>query len=150
MLIEALRRQFDKAFDILAATISSFDQKQWQSGSPPFDGPGRAVAHVLLCAEFYTCKDQSLWESLGKPIHEMSDHEVPPQRQMMQYCGEVRSKTLAWIDSVGAHDLAVSPDKDGAAQGVELVIYALRHLQHHTGEICAYQKQHGLEPAPWR
>ena len=150
MLNEVLKRQFGKAFDILEAAIGSFDQEQWRSGSPPFNGPGRAVAHALQCAEYYTGKDGSVWGNLGKSIQDMSDHEVPSQQQMLQYLGDVRAKTLTWIDTMGEQDPTASCGSDGAATGVELVVYALRHLQYHTGEVCAYQKQHGLEPAPWK
>lgn len=137
MQTEGLKRQFNDAFDILDAAIGSFDEGQWRSGSPPFDGPGRAVAHVLQCAEFYTCQDKAVFENFGKRVSEMSDEELPSAERMLEYAREARGMTLAWIDSV-------------SDDALEQIVYAVRHLQHHIGEICAYQKQHGLEPAPWK
>ena len=150
MLVEALKRQFNNAFDVLEAAIGTFDQEQWQTGSPPFNGPGRAVAHVLQCAEFYTCDDQAIMAKFGKKVWQMSDVELPAQEQMLRYVSDARAKTLAWIDAIGDQGLSAPYGNDESVNGLERVVYALRHLQHHTGEVCAYQKQHGLGPAPWK
>jgi len=150
MLIEAMKRQSNNAFDVLEAAIGSFGPGQWRSGSPPFNGPGRATVHALQCAEFYTCEDDSVFTGLGKKVWEMSDEQLPTQEQMLQYLAEVRAKTLAWLESIGDQGLSASRDDDESLIALERVTYALRHLQHHTGEVCAYQKQCGLEPSPWK
>ena len=152
MLIEAMKRQFSNAFDVLEAAIGSFRPPQWRDGSAPFNGPARAAAHVLQCAEFYTCEDKGIFTNLGKKVWEMADEELPSQEQMGRYLAEVREKTSLWIDSIGDEGLAArwrDGDCINGLNGLERVAYALRHLQHHTGEVCAYQKQCGLEPAPW-
>jgi uncharacterized damage-inducible protein DinB len=150
MLAEALKRQFNNAFDVLASAIPSFKPEDWRRGSPPYNGPARAVRHVLECAEFYTCRDETIWTRLGKPVWKMTDEELPSQEQMLSYLTEARAKTMAWIDALGDAGLAAAGTTDGVVNGLEQVVYALRHLQHHTGEVCAYQKQCGLEPAPWK
>lgn len=150
MLIDGLRRQFNNAFDILEAGIGSFDDDQWRSGSAPFNGPGRAAIHALQCGEFYTCDDDSVFANLGKKVWQMSDGELPTQEQMLKYLAEVRARTAAWIESIGDQGLGASRDDDESLTALDRVVYAIRHLQHHTGEVCAYQKQCGLEPSPWK
>ncbi len=150
MLIDAMKRQFGNTFDVLEAAIKSFTPDQWIRGSAPFNGPGRAAAHALLCAEGYTRDDKSIREKFGMPVWQMSDADLPTQRQVVEYAAEARSKTMAWIDAMGDGGLSASCAEDKSTLGLERVVYALRHLQHHTGEICAYQKQCGLDPAPWR
>ncbi len=150
MLTEALKRQFDNAFDVLGSAILSFGPEDWCRGSPPYNGPARAVRHVLECAEFYTCRDKAVWTRLGKPVWKITDQETPSQEQMLAYLAETRAKTTAWIDALGDQGLAAPSKVEGVVNGLEEVVYALRHLQHHTGEVCAYQKQCGLEPAPWK
>jgi hypothetical protein len=151
MLCDALKRQFDNSFDILAAAIPTFAPDAWRKGSPPFNGPARAALHVLQCAEFYTNEDGAVFIWLGKKCWELADGELPSQQQMLDYLAEDRAKTLAWIDGIGDAGLAAAwHDTKKAATALERIVYALRHLQHHIGEICAYQKQNGLEPAPWK
>jgi uncharacterized damage-inducible protein DinB len=150
MLIESLKRQFDHAFGILQAAIGSFSPEAWRAGSPPFNGPARATAHVLQAAEFYTSGDRAVFVNLGKKVWELPDDALPTQEAMDRYLAEARAKTLAWIDSVGDAGLAAPFSGDPSMNVLERIAYALRHLQHHTGEICAYQKHSGLEPAPWK
>ena len=63
---------------------------------------------------------------------------------------QARALTAEWIDAIGDPACGASWDADESDKRLEPVVYALRHLQHHTGEVCAYQKQCGLEPAPWK
>lgn len=150
MLTDAMERQFDRAFDVLEAAVGSFGPEQWRSGSAPFNGPARAVAHVLQAAEFYTCEDKVVFGNLGKPVWQMSDEELPSPERMLACAAEARERTLAWIDLIGDGGLSAAWHDDDSLNGLERVAYALRHLQHHTGEVCAYQKNCGLEPAPWK
>jgi uncharacterized damage-inducible protein DinB len=150
MLSEAMKRQFSKAFDVLEAAIPSFSPDQWRRGSPPFNGPGRAVVHALQCAEIYTSEDSAVLLNFGKKVWEMSDADVPSQEKLLEYLQVARAKTLAWMDSLSDQGLAGAWHDAAWSNGLERVVYTLRHLQHHTGEVCAYQKQCGLPPAPWK
>ena len=150
MLIQALKRQFNDAFGVLQAAIGSFTDEQWRRGSSPFNGPGRAAVHVLQSTEYYTCEDRAVFENFEKPISQMSDEDVPPQERLIGYLDLTRRKTLAWIESLGEPGLRAPVDGNNQLCGMDRVAYALRHLQHHIGEICAYQKQAGLEPAQWK
>lgn len=150
MLLDAIRQQFGRAFDVLEAAIPSFSPETWRRGSSPFNGPARAVAHVLQCAEFYTSEDRAAFATLGKPLWQLSDAEVPTQEATLHHLVEARAKTLAWIGSLGEEGLSKPWHNQDASCGLERLLYALRHLQHHTGEVCAYQKQAGLEPAAWK
>ena len=83
----------------------------------------------------------------------MPDEELPSQDVLTAYLAEVRSKTTTWIDSIGDQglpDLAVPYAPNQEVSHLERFIYALRHLVHHTGELCAYQKQCGLPAAHWK
>ena len=148
MLTDALKRQFGCAFDILDAAIGSFDDANWRAGSPAFNGPARVTAHVLQCAEYYTKRDRAVFDSLGRPIWQMTDDELPSQQDMLACATQARRMTLDWIDAVGDEGLSAADDDFG--KGLDGIGYALRHLQHHVGELCAYQKAAGLEPAEWK
>ena len=149
MLIEAIKRQFENAFSVLEGAIPSFTPEQWRSGRPPYVGPARTTAHLLQCGECYTHGDRSVFMNLGKRVSEMTDGDLPSQEKMLEYLSEVRSKTLQWADSIGDAGLD-KPLAEDQPIALERLVYAMRHFQHHAGEVCAFQKQFGMEPAPWK
>ncbi len=149
MLTETLKPHFSRAFGILEDAIGSFSEAAWREGSPSFNGPARAVAHLLQCAEYYTCENRDVFLNLGKKVWQLSDEELPSQSQMLEYLGRVRDMTLQWL-TVGDDELLQPRVNKFSASRFDAALYALRHLQHHIGEICAYQKLNGLEPAEWR
>jgi uncharacterized damage-inducible protein DinB len=144
---DALKRQFSDAFDVLSAAVGSFPADVWSEGGPPYRGPGRACLHALLCAEFYTCRDEGVWHRFGQPVWQMADADVPDQPTQASYLAEVRARTAEWIDRLDAEGLAAIDGEGRTA--LERIVYAIRHLQHHTGEVFAYQKQAGLDVAGW-
>ncbi len=146
-LIDALKSQFNEAFDVLAEAVGTFPAESWTWGGSPYTGPGRATAHALVCAEFYTCGEGAALERFGVPVWKMSDRDVPDQRTQKQYLEACRDKTRAWIESFAEAGLAATDDS--GATGLGRIVYAMRHLQHHTGEVFAYQKQMGIEVRGW-
>ena len=142
MLTEAMKRQFTNAFAVLEAAIPSFRDDQWRQGSAPFNGPARAVAHALQCAGLYTCEGKADWS--------VPYEEVPSQEQALQCLQQARRKTMEWVDLIGDEGLDKPRQSGDVTTGLERITYAMRHLQHHTGEVCAYQKQYGIEPSPWK
>lgn len=151
MLVDAMKHQFGHAFDMLADGIGSFPAERWRCPVPGDKAPGRLALHVLACAEFYTCHDRSVHRRFGKHWGEMVDEELPSQEQLLQYLADVRSKTACWIDSIGDAGLDLAHEGPlPAINNLERIAYALRHLAHHVGELCAYQKQCGLHATRWR
>lgn len=148
MITTVIQNQFSCAFDILRDAIPSFTDEQWRQGSPAYNGPCRTATHVLLCAEYYVTNAPDIQLRFGKKLWEMSKDELPSQETMLQYLDEVRNKTHLWVGSLKT-DLTEA-DSDKLQPQLEKVIYALRHLQHHIGELCVYQKELGIEPAPWK
>jgi hypothetical protein len=143
----ALKKQFGEAFDVLAAAVGAFEPEQWAKGGPPYVGAGRAAAHALVCAEFYTCRERAALDHFGQPVWQMADEDVPDQDAQAAYLEECRAQTMGWIDGFAAEGLAAT-DEDGAT-GLERIVYALRHLQHHTGEVFAWQKSMGIPVRGW-
>jgi hypothetical protein len=146
-LLAGLSKQFGEAFDVLAAAVGTFSADQWASGASPYTGPGRATAHALTCAEFYTNRDRAAFARFGKSVWEMADADVPDQPAQAEYLEQTRVMTAAWIDGFG--DAGLAATDDNGATGLERIVYALRHLQHHTGEVFAYQKQMGIAVRGW-
>ena len=100
-LLDGLKRQFGEAFDVLAAAVGTFTDEQWAQGGSPYVGAGRAAAHALVCAEFYTCRERACLDHFGTPIWEMADADVPDQATQAGYLAECKARTMAWIDGLG-------------------------------------------------
>jgi uncharacterized damage-inducible protein DinB len=144
----ALKRQFGAAFDILKSSIATFLEEEWTKGGPPFDGPARATIHALQCAEYYTSRDRDIFSKLGKAVWEMADEDLPSVQMMNIYLEECRLATENWIDRLTDAGLDQLADEFGGT-GFESILYAMRHLQHHAGEVCAWQKQFGHAQEAW-
>jgi hypothetical protein len=148
VLADCLKQQFADAFDVLAGALGKFADDQWVTGRPPYDGPARATVHVLQCAEFYTSRDRGVWTRFGKPVWEMVDADLPSQQAMADYLAEARALTATWIDQLAERGLD-GTDADSDTPALGRIVYALRHLQHHTGEVCCWQKQFGIPMTQW-
>lgn len=146
MLTAALKKQFDDAFAILAGSIPLFTDAQWREGKPAFDGPARCTVHVLQAAIFYTTGDASIF-SAGVPVWEARPEQLPSQQEMLACLAQARARSLAWIDSIG--DAGMATESKHHLNNLGAIVYALRHLQHHTGEMCAYQKAVGKPQTVW-
>lgn len=148
VLIRGLQQQFSEAFDVLEAAVRSFTPEQWATGQSPYEGPARCTIHALQCAEFYTDHDKSVFHRLGIPVWEMQNDQLPPQEEVLGYLQTVRKSAARWVDDLG-HSGLDQPVEDTTCCALESIAYALRHLQHHTGELCVYQKQLGHPQEQW-
>ena len=146
-LLDGLKKQFGEQFDVLADAVGAFPDETWAAGGSPYFGAGRATAHALVCAEIYTNHYRAAFGRFGQPIWQMADEEVPDQVTQRAYLEECRAKTMAWIDGFADGGLAAT-DENGAT-GLEQIVYALRHLTQHTGEVFAYQKTAGIPVSGW-
>ncbi|MFP4139695.1 MAG: hypothetical protein ACOCZU_06190 [Planctomycetota bacterium] len=144
---ESLKRQFGQAFDVLEAAVRLLDDSQWRQGGSPYDGPARGTLHALQAAEYYTHGRSEVFRWQGKGVWEMDSHELPDQQEMLDYLAAVRSINDEWIASLDRGPLAVGGEQAG--QALDRAVYAVRHLQHHTGEVCAWMKQFGHPQETW-
>jgi hypothetical protein len=152
-LVSGFVRQFDCVWRTLREAIEGFPDDEWREGEDPFLMPARQAMHALLCADIYTRPEEmdAVLGRFGAKWWEAEPHELPTQAQLLDYLEEARQRTEAWVVGLGRDGL-LSPGA-GAPEfptGMEFVTYAMRHLQHHTGELCAEQKRRGLALAEWR
>ncbi|MFP4356294.1 MAG: hypothetical protein ACLFUJ_14345 [Phycisphaerae bacterium] len=146
-IVKGLHAQWAEAFGTLESTLGSFSPEQWKQGASPYTGPGRCAAHALVCGEFYTTGDRAAFDRFGLPVWKMTDDDVPDQAAQNKYLRRVRKMTQAWVDVLAGEGLdSVDEQK---TTNLERIIYALRHLQHHTGEMFCWQKQMGIEVTGW-
>lgn len=148
-IADIFKEQFANAFDVLVDAIPQFTEEEWRKGRSPFDGPCRAVAHALQCGENYTTAKREVFTNLGKEVWQMETGDLPSQQSMAEHLERVRAMTMAWIDEIGQLGFR-KPTRDDGVTGLERVVYALRHLQHHAGEVCCWQKQFDHPQDQWK
>ena len=56
--------------------------------------------------------------------------------------------TMAWIDEISRIGFDQPFGEEGTV-GLARVAYAIRHFQHHTGEVCCWQKQFDHPQEQW-
>jgi hypothetical protein len=78
----------------------------------------------------------------------MAEADLPSAESMLSYLEETRAMTMAWIDTCAEEGLDRRTDGEEWIR-LEQIVYALRHLQHHSGEVCAYQKQFNHDQNQW-
>lgn len=144
---QSLEKHFNDAFDVLEAAVKPLTDEQWRQGGSPYDGPARGTLHALQAGEFYTHGRGEVFQWQGKGVWEMTPDELPDKAQMLKYLDEVRRMTGDWIAALDRGPFATGGDQAGRA--VDSVVYAVRHLQHHTGEVCAWLKQFGHPQEQW-
>jgi hypothetical protein len=90
------------------------------------------------------------WDRFGLNWEEAPPGELPDQARRLAYLDEVEAKLAAALLRLAETGL---PAKDYAGffpTALDHLLYTLRHIQHHTGQINEELKVRGLKPAKWR
>ena len=155
MIVESCEKQLAKSFDMLRDVVGRLDDDQWHIGDGTWtEVPSRAAYHAVQCAEFY------IWDTNAEPFEWAKDglrcQDCPPQRlpgreELLKTIDRIEDQTRAWLRQRGDAGL-VAPNDKGAdhACGLERMLYAARHMQHHVAQISHEAKRRGLGAAQWR
>ena len=144
-LTKHIRDQFHAALDMLELCLKRCPEALWSD--PQDKNPvWRVIYHVLFYTDLYTqptLQDFAAWpthiadlEDLGKPASLPDGQPMPPlaPAQLADYMAHCRQQ-------IDQHTAQLIPD---AASGfdwiplnkLELQLYNIRHIQHHTGELA--------------
>lgn len=150
LLQSAVRGQFGAALDMLQAAIEKCPDDLWDDegdGGPPV---WRLAYHTLFYVDFYLANGKDAFEPAGfheaqtqlfekvpvPPCEEALPATVYTKAQLLGYLGEIRRR----LDDVlrGMTDpSAARPSAFEWVPGtnVDLLLYNLRHAQHHVGQL---------------
>jgi hypothetical protein len=144
---EIIRSQYQAALEMLAQAIIQCPQRIW---ADPQDK--NQFWHIAYHALFYThlylqvSEDEFLpWEKHIKDIHSLGSHPQSPQDEAANRDPYSKDDLLAYVDfcqqeiddKVAALNLEAESGFDWIPfNKLELQFYNIRHLQHHTGELC--------------
>lgn len=151
----AITGQLAAALAMLGETIEKCPEAHWDS--PVAKYPFWMVAYHTLCfADVYLSKDDGSWVAQTGPVgfHPAGraelDEEYPSRRferaELLGYLEFCRRKLAETLDAeTGASLAGPSGFPRLKFSRAELHLYNLRHIQHHTGQLTAFLRRHGVE-----
>ncbi len=146
----ALKEQFAKTWETLREIVQAFPEDEWENGETVRDVPVRWGYHIVATADGYA-KDRSTEGHNVKPDFELdwenADIKRLPDRETFAGLIDLAQQRVdQWLDSMQDAGLfAAETAYPWAGQCVlGRAIYALRHNQHHIGELNAILRRRGL------
>jgi len=137
----AIRQQFHAAIDMLANAIEACPESVW-SGEPP--RPFWYLAfHVLFFLDLYLSEVDEPQFRPPPPfgLTELEDESVPPERAYrkdellgyVEHCRKRLDAVMAAMTEAWATNPCPIPYR--AMSNGELLIYNMRHVQHHAAQL---------------
>lgn len=153
--VTILRNQFDASLWMLHDAIEACPPEAWQTtvGKYPF---WQVAYHVLCFVDVYARKNNDAWIPDQRPdgLHPLGrtelDEEYPSRRfeqpELISYTLRCRSIVHAALSSETTDSLAGPSGFPWLPiSRAELHLYSIRHIHHHTGQLSAVLRKHGIE-----
>jgi uncharacterized damage-inducible protein DinB len=155
---ESLWQQFGAAIDTLALNLAACPDALWreQVWNDPYAECWNVVFHVLFWTDLYLSGSE---EGFAPPAPFTLDELDPsgrlPERpftrnELEGYVAYVREKcrsTILALSDERAADLCKLGPRE--FRFVELLLYTLRHVQDHAGQLGLWLGQHGVPSPGW-
>lgn len=152
ILVDAVNRQGACVYKMLREAIAKCPEDQWRQGRHDFFIPARLAFHAVQSIDFHldARPKEFPWNRFGIDWEECPAEALLSQPALLDYLDEVQAKAEGRVEVMGVEGL-LGPDYAGFfPTALEHVLYTLRHVQHHLGQINAELKTRGLSPAKWR
>jgi uncharacterized damage-inducible protein DinB len=151
----AIRQQFHAAIDMLANAIEACPDSVW-----PGEGRGAfwyLAFHVLVFLDLYLSPEGEDRFHPPPPfgLTELEPEFVPPERiyrkdELLAYVEHCRKKLDAVMaGTTEAWTASPCPFDHRAMSNGELLLYNMRHVQHHAAQLNMLLRQAGVSPPDW-
>lgn len=149
---ESVKRQFASAHKMLRDAVTNFPPEEWRKARHDFLVPARLAFHVVQATDFHLDgnPDAFDWDRFGINWEETPAAVLLDQPQLLAYMDEVEAKLDATLQQLAVSGLSASDYAGRFPTALDHLLYTLRHVQHHTGQINAELKRRGLNPSKWR
>jgi DinB family protein len=152
---DAIRQQFGAAIDSLEGVIRACPEDLWTAGKRWYQ-PWYLAFHTLFWLDLYLSESMADYLPPAPFTRGELEAGVFPERPYQ------KRELLDWLvrcrQALDARLSTVATDQGfrrpcslswGEMEAGELLLYNLRHVQHHVGQINLLIRQGGGEPAPW-
>jgi hypothetical protein len=154
-LVAILKGQWARVWDMWEETIRTVPDDEWAKGDVNYLIPARQLVHTLVCADVFTADiplDQyDPTRMFGGGSWGMPLEELPSRETALAELASIRvsvEERLAKFDDAAL----LAPEKTHLWAGrtrMCKMLYALRHTQHHLGEVSAELSRRGIKAATW-
>jgi hypothetical protein len=150
-----LTGQFEAALCMLNQCVAACPPAHWE-GKIANDTFRQIAYHTLFYADFYMTRDENAFElrDLNRRGGDERGPDLSPglsKDETLEYAAICRRKAVETLAAETAATLAgASGFARHAFSRVELHIYNLRHIQHHTGAMSAYLRRIEGALPDWR
>jgi hypothetical protein len=155
-LTGALAAQYGRAWFMLRDGVRKVPEDQWKVAEPTRLAPARLALHAVAPAVLYceqTEADTKPWgRELGRLWADAPIEEFPSQAELLEWLDEVEPAIDAWLRGLDEARLLAPQDefKHTGACLLERIVYTLRHIQHHVGELNAECVRRDVPRPDWR
>ena len=144
---QALVSQYEKCFNMLAETISKYDEQLWGNDTD-YDSPvWQVVYHALYYANIYCSstresivawpKAREGYHIFGKRSSSQPEQLVPQEPyskgEMVEFLQFVSSNVPTYLDKMKPHDRCWPPWYEESQ--LEFQLNNIRHIQHHIAQV---------------
>jgi hypothetical protein len=155
--IDAIQYQFLAAVETLDTAVAACPEEVWSAGQTPGTAPWYLAFHTAFWLDYYLSEPPE--ESFTPPPpfgrEEFDPEGVMPPRvysreEIRTYIAYSRQKAQARFQNIPNGELS-RRFKSGWMDFTffELLLYNMRHLQHHAAQINLIVRHAGAEPARW-
>jgi hypothetical protein len=131
--IQIIQSQYDAAFNMLENAIKDCPTSLWNDGT--YKNKYWHIAfHTLFYSHLYLSESKELWEKYRKGYQYLNaDLEPYSQQDVLEYlelCRKQIDERIPLIDLKAEASFSWLP-----MNKLEMLLYNLRHIQHHTGQL---------------
>jgi|WetSurMetagenome_2_1015567.scaffolds.fasta_scaffold273384_1 hypothetical protein len=152
-IADALLHQFDRTWEMLRCSIERLTDEQWRTAPNERMVPARWAYHAIRSADVYAGENRESFSLTGLAggNWEAAPEDLPSRQDILKYLGQVEAKMRARISSLSEEQLLGPTGFPWTGESIlEQMIYILRHIQYHLGELAAALRSHGANQAEWK
>jgi hypothetical protein len=148
--------QWARTWQMWEEMIRSIPDDQWTQGEIDYLVPARHLIHAAVADDFFSTDtpfehyDDLQWFGVGE--WETSPDELPTREAALDRLADIRStveQRLAELDDAALLEPETAHPWTGPTRLGKL-IYNLRHIQHHLGEVNAELIRRGIKGVGWK
>jgi hypothetical protein len=155
-LVSSFADQWARTWDMWEEMIKSIPDSEWTKGDIDYLIPARHLVHAACGDDFFTSDtprgeyDHLQWFGVGEWVP--SPDELQDKEAALAKLADIRAivrERLGKLDDAAL----LQPEKVHPWTGqtrVSKLLYNLRHIQHHLGEINAELIRRGIDGVGWR
>ena len=163
LLKQVIIRQYGAALKMLGACIERADGDVWRRtvGRFPF---WHVAYHVLFYTDLYLSEGEAAFRPVGlhrEDYNFLGQQPWPPFKKVLAEKPYEKTELADYLEACRAKvKAALAAETEQTLAGpsgfswlpftrLELHIYNIRHIQHHTGQFAAMIRREGGEGVPW-